>query len=87
MDTKATDLVLLFERELREISEQKLEEIGIVLQVGDTICSVYGLQQAILGETIEFEGGNRGIAFQLDADFVSVFLFDTHIPVTELEIA
>lgn len=84
---KATDLVLLFERELREISEQKLEEIGIVLQVGDTICSVYGLQQAILGETIEFEGGNRGIAFQLDADFVSVFLFDTHIPVTELEVA
>ncbi len=84
---KATDLVLLFERELRDISEQKLEEIGIVLQVGDSICSVYGLQQAILGETIEFEGGNKGIAFQLDADFVSVFLFDPHIPVTELEIA
>lgn len=87
MDMKTTDLVTLFERELRNLSEQKLDEIGIVLQTGDSVCQIYGLSNAMLGEYIEFESGNRGIAFQLDTDTVSVFLFDAHIPVNEFDVA
>jgi F-type H+-transporting ATPase subunit alpha len=90
MKEKNFDLVSLFERSLRELprelSEEKLEEIGVVVQVGDGICRVHGLTNAVFHELIEFEGGNRGIVFQLDEDTVSIFLL-LGTPVNELEVA
>ena len=68
MKERTTDLVTLFERSLRDLPEEKLEEIGIVVQVGDGICRVHGLSNAVYHELIEFEGGNRGIVMQLDED-------------------
>jgi len=86
MDIRNTDLVSLFEQALRDVPEQKLEEIGVVIQAGDGMCRLYGLTNAILGELINLEQGNRGIIMQLDEDFVSVFLLDANIAVTEGEI-
>jgi F-type H+-transporting ATPase subunit alpha len=87
MENKSTDLISLFEEALHELPEKKLEEIGIVVQVGDTICRVHGLTNVIFGELIDFEGGNRGIVLQLDEDSVSVFLLHGTIAVVELEVA
>lgn len=87
METKTTDLVSLFEDALQGVSEQKLQETGIVIQVGDNMCQVYGLTNAIFGELITFAGGNRGIIFQLDEQVVSIFLLDSTIPVAEQEVA
>jgi F-type H+-transporting ATPase subunit alpha len=68
------------------LPEEQLEEIGTVVRVGDNICTIYGLKQAILGELVTFEGGNSGIVFQLDENAVSVFLLYRSIPVAELEV-
>lgn len=87
MDMKNTDLVSIFEKSLKGVNDQQLEEIGIVIKVGDNICSVHGLSNAIYGELITFEGGNNGIIFNLDEDSVAVFLLDANIPVAELEVA
>jgi F-type H+/Na+-transporting ATPase subunit alpha len=87
MKIKSTDLVSLFEDALRQQPGRSLEEVGIVLQVGDNICMISGLEHAIYNEVISFEGGNKGIVFNLDEDFVSVFLLYNHIPVAEREIA
>jgi F-type H+/Na+-transporting ATPase subunit alpha len=87
MEIKSTDLISLFEQSLRDLPEERLEEIGIVVQVGDNICKIYGLNNAIAGEMIAFEGGNQGIVFQLDEDVVSVFLLYGEIPVAEREVA
>lgn len=84
---KSTDLVSLFEQSLRDLPEEKLEEIGIVVQVGDGICRVHGLTNAIYHEIINFEGGNRGIVMQLDEDTVSIFLLLSTVAVSELEVA
>ena len=86
MKIKSTDLVSLFEQALTQKPSQKLDEIGVVLQVGDNICTVSGLEDAVFGEVIKFEGGNKGIVFNLDEDFVSIFLL-YNIPVEEREIA
>jgi F-type H+-transporting ATPase subunit alpha len=86
MKAKNTDLVSLFEQALSGVPEQKLEEIGIVVRVGDGICKVHGLANAVFGELIKFDGGNQGIVMQLDEDSVSVFLLGP-IPVAELEVA
>ncbi|TET05764.1 F0F1 ATP synthase subunit alpha [Candidatus Dependentiae bacterium] len=89
MDIKSTDLVSLLEKALKDLPKEKLEEIGIVVQVGDGMCKVHGLTNAVYGELIDFEGGNRGIIFNLDEDFVDVFLLESEvtIPVAELEVA
>ncbi|HSC25272.1 MAG TPA: F0F1 ATP synthase subunit alpha [Candidatus Babeliales bacterium] len=84
---KNTDLISLFERSLRNLPEEQLEEIGTVIRVGDNICIVYGLANAMLGELINFEGGNSGIIFQLNENSVAIFLINRSIPVAELETA
>lgn len=86
MKTKNTDLVSLFEQALTQKPNRALDDIGIVLQVGDNICHVSGLTNVVFGEEVAFEGGNRGIVFSLDEDFVSVFLVYGNIPVAEREI-
>lgn len=87
MEIKSTDLISLFEKSLTDIADQKLEEIGIVIQVGDASCKIHGLTNAVYGELISFEGGNKGIVFNLDEEYVFVFLLYAHIPVVELEVA
>jgi len=86
MDIKSTDLVSLFESALQDVSQEKLEEIGIVIQVGDGICKMHGLTNAMYGELINFEGGNRGIIMQLEEDSLSLFLLDAAISVAEGEV-
>jgi F-type H+/Na+-transporting ATPase subunit alpha len=86
MEIKTTDLVSFFENALKDIPEDTLEEIGIVIQVGDNICKVQGLYNVLLNEFLSFEGGNAGMAFQLNDDSVSVFLLYNTIPVQELEV-
>ena len=51
-----------------------LEEVGTVLQVGDGIARVYGLNRAQSGELVEFENGVRAIVFNLEEDNVGVVL-------------
>lgn len=87
MELKSTDLVSLFEKALKGVHEEQFDQIGIVVKVGDNICSVHGLTQAVYGELITFDGGNSGIIFNLDEDAVAVFLLNSTIPVAELEVA
>ena len=51
-----------------------LEEVGTVLQVGDGIARVYGLNNVSSGELVEFENGVRAIALNLEEDNVGVVL-------------
>ena len=52
----------------------KPETVGTVLQVGDGIARVYGLDQAMSGELLEFEDTTIGIALNLENDNVGVVL-------------
>jgi F-type H+-transporting ATPase subunit alpha len=51
-------------------SEQELEEVGTVLQVGDGIARIYGLSKVQSGELIEFTSGLQGIVLNLEEDNV-----------------
>ena len=51
-----------------------LEEVGTVLQVGDGIARVYGLNNVRAGELVEFETGVRAVALNLEEDNVGVVL-------------
>src|SRR6185503_19101013 len=55
-------------------TETELEEVGTVLQVGDGIARIYGLNKVGAGELIEFETGLRGIVLNLEEDNVGAVL-------------
>ncbi|GAB4495475.1 MAG: F0F1 ATP synthase subunit alpha [Saprospiraceae bacterium] len=55
-------------------ADTNLEEVGTVLQVGDGIARVYGLNNAQAGELVEFENGTRAIVLNLEEDNVGVVL-------------
>jgi F-type H+-transporting ATPase subunit alpha len=55
--------------------ETDLSEVGSVLQVGDGIARVHGLENCVALERLEFEHGVTGIAFNLEEDNVGVALF------------
>ena len=55
-------------------TEAELEEVGTVLQVGDGIARVYGLNGVRSGELVEFENGTKAIALNLEEDNVGVVL-------------
>ena len=54
------------------IPEAQLSETGQVLQVGDGIARVYGLNSAVIGELVEFEGGVRGMVLNIERENVGV---------------
>ena len=85
MDIKKNDMIALFQQALAGTSKAELQEAGYVVQVGDSYCKVHGLSAVVYGELVQFEGGNKGIVFNLDQDFVTIFLLYAHIPVSEHE--
>ena len=52
----------------------KADSVGTVLQVGDGIARIYGLDNTMAGELLEFEDGTAGIALNLEEDNVGAVL-------------
>lgn len=61
----------------------ELEEVGTVLQVGDGIARVYGLNNVKAGELVEFENGVKAIALNLEEDNVGVVLMGESTEIKE----
>ena len=63
--------------------ELKIINVGTVLQVGDGIARVYGLEKVMAGELVEFEEGTVGIALNLESDNVGVVLMGDGLKIQE----
>ena len=74
-DVKPAEVSAILREQLSGFrSEAELQEVGTVLQVGDGIARVYGLDQVMAGELLEFEDKTVGIALNLESDNVGVVL-------------
>ncbi len=78
--------------EISEVLKQQLEnvnskvtfeEVGTVLEVGDGVAHVYGLDNVGANELIEFENGVKGVAMNLEESNVGVVLLNDVNKVTE----
>jgi F-type H+/Na+-transporting ATPase subunit alpha len=75
VDIKPDEISAILKQQLGNFnSSADLEEVGTVLQVGDGIARVYGLNNVGSGELVEFENGVRAIALNLEEDNVGVVL-------------
>ena len=76
MDIRASEISSILKEQIKNFGkEAEVSEIGQVLSVGDGIARVYGLDKVQAGEMVEFPGGIRGMALNLEADNVGVVLF------------
>jgi F-type H+-transporting ATPase subunit alpha len=75
VDIKPDEISAILRQQLSNFNASAdLEEVGTVLQVGDGIARVYGLNGVRSGELVEFENGVKAIALNLEEDNVGVVL-------------
>src|SRR5271169_1314342 len=76
MDIQPSEISAILKREIKNFDvEAEVSEVGQVLSVGDGIARVYGLDKVQAGEMVEFPGGIRGMALNLESDNVGVVIF------------
>ncbi|MBT5917567.1 MAG: F0F1 ATP synthase subunit alpha, partial [Alphaproteobacteria bacterium] len=76
MDIRAAEISSILKDQIANFgTEAEVSEVGQVLSVGDGIARVYGLDQVQAGEMVEFPGGIRGMALNLETDNVGIVIF------------
>jgi F-type H+-transporting ATPase subunit alpha len=76
MDIRAAEISAILKDQIKNFGkEAEVSEVGQVLSVGDGIARVYGLDNVQAGEMVEFPGGIRGMALNLETDNVGVVIF------------
>ncbi|RLQ88955.1 F0F1 ATP synthase subunit alpha [Notoacmeibacter ruber] len=76
MDIRASEISEILKNQIKNFGQEaEVSEVGQVLSVGDGIARIYGLDNVQAGEMVEFPGGLRGMALNLEADNVGVVLF------------
>src|SRR5260221_2074362 len=84
MDIRPSEISAILKREIRNFdAEAEVTEVGQVLSVGDGIARVYGLDQVKAGEMVEFPGGIKGMALNLETDNVGVVIFGSDATIKE----
>ena len=76
MEIRAAEISAILKQQIENFgNEADVTEIGTVLSVGDGVARVYGLDKVQAGEMVEFPGGIRGMALNLETDNVGIVIF------------
>ena len=84
MQIKAEEISSIIKEKIKGFEQRvDVREMGYVIQVGDNIAKVYGLEGAMAGELLEFPGGVYGVALNLEEDSVGVVLLGEDVGIRE----
>jgi F-type H+-transporting ATPase subunit alpha len=84
MDIRAAEISAILKEQIANFgTEAEVAEVGQVLSVGDGIARVHGLDKVQAGEMVEFPGGIRGMALNLENDNVGVVIFGDDRTISE----
>jgi F-type H+-transporting ATPase subunit alpha len=87
MDIKASEISAIIEKQIANFKVQAdVAEVGQVLSIGDGVALVYGLDKAQAGELLEFPGGMKGMALNLETDNVGAVIFGNDRDIKEGDI-
>jgi F-type H+-transporting ATPase subunit alpha len=76
MEIRAAEISAILRQQIEGFgTEADVTEVGTVLSVGDGVARVYGLDKVQAGEMVEFPGGIRGMALNLETDNVGIVIF------------
>ena len=77
MDIRAAEISSVIKDQIANFeTKADVAEVGTVLSVGDGIARVYGLDKVQAGEMVEFPGGIKGMALNLEMDNVGIIHVD-----------
>jgi F-type H+/Na+-transporting ATPase subunit alpha len=84
MDIRAAEISKVIKDQIASFgTEAQVSEVGQVLSVGDGIARIHGLDNVQAGEMVEFDGGIKGMALNLEADNVGVVIFGSDSSIRE----
>ena len=84
MKIKPEEITAILEKEVNNINwDVDIKEVGYVLQVGDGIARVYGLEQVMAGEMVKFESGSFAVVFNLEENNVGCVILGSGSDVKE----
>ena len=87
MAIQASEISAILKDQIKNFGQEaEVAEVGRVLSVGDGIARVYGLDNVQAGEMVEFPGGIRGMALNLETDNVGVVIFGSDRAIKEGDI-
>src|ERR1700735_2980669 len=87
MDIQPAEISAILKREIQNFgAEAQVSEVGEVLSVGDGIARVHGLDNVQAGEMVEFPGGIKGMALNLETDNVGCVIFGNDSTIKEGDI-
>jgi F-type H+-transporting ATPase subunit alpha len=76
MDIRAAEISAILKDQIENFgTETDVAEVGQVLSVGDGVARAYGLDNVQAGELVEFPGGIKGMALNLEVDNVGIVIF------------
>jgi len=76
MQINPSEVTKILKEQIKKFGQKaEVSEVGQVLSVGDGIARVYGLDNVQAGEMVEFSGGIKGMALNLESDNVGVVIF------------
>jgi F-type H+-transporting ATPase subunit alpha len=76
MAIQAQEITQIIRQKIKDFDKRaEVSEVGRVLSVGDGIARVYGLENAMAGELLEFSDGNQGMVLNLEESNVGVAIF------------
>ncbi len=76
MGIQAAEISAILKEQIKNFGQEAaVAEVGRVLSVGDGIARVHGLDNVQAGEMVEFPGGIRGMALNLEVDNVGIVIF------------
>jgi len=81
---RAEEISEIIKKQIKEFQKGvDIQEVGTVLQVGDNIAKIYGLEKAMAGELLEFPGAVYGIVLNLEEDNVGAILLGSDVGIKE----
>ncbi len=84
MSIQAAEISAILKEQIKNFGQDaEVAEVGRVLSVGDGIARVHGLDNVQAGEMVEFPGGIRGMALNLEVDNVGVVIFGSDRDIKE----
>jgi F-type H+-transporting ATPase subunit alpha len=84
MDIRAAEISRVIRDQIANFdADAQVSEVGTVLSVGDGIARIHGLDNVQAGEMVEFDGGVKGMALNLEADNVGVVIFGSDANIRE----
>ncbi len=84
MSLRPEEITSVLEQELSQFETGlKMDTVGTILSIGDGIATIYGLEEAMAGELLEFPGGVIGMVLNLEENSVGAALFSADTDIKE----